>query len=161
MSSRRLGLVLVVVGFVGLATLPVLETAAPWQSAAGRASTYAPGRTGWMGSMHAWMHGQGPGGPVAADPSPGAEEVRVTAGDFSFSPSVVRVPAGGTVNLVLVNDGALPHDVTIPDLGFSLPVAPGTSASAALSVTRSGNYRFFCSVPGHREAGMTGLLEVG
>jgi len=73
----------------------------------------------------------------------------------------VRVPAGGTVNLVLENQGSLPHDITIPALGFSLPAAPGATASAALSATRPGTYEFFCSVPGHREAGMTGVLAVG
>jgi len=65
-----------------------------------------------------------------------------------------------TVNLILVNEGTLPHDITIPALGFSLPAAPGTTASGSLSVARPGTYGFFCSVPGHREAGMVGALEV-
>jgi len=64
------------------------------------------------------------------------------------------------MNFVLDNEGSLPHDITIPELGFSLPAAPGATASAALSAARTGTYEFFCSVPGHREAGMTGLLGV-
>ncbi len=64
------------------------------------------------------------------------------------------------VNLILLNEGTLPHDITIPALGLSLPAAPGSSASAALSATRPGTYEFFCSVAGHREAGMTGALEL-
>ena len=157
MGSRRLGLVLVVVGAVGLVSVSAIGAAVP---GSGNPAPNWMG-SGGMSSMHAWMHGYGSGGTVAPSPSPGAEEVTVVGRDFSLSPSEVRVPAGGTVNLVLENQGSLPHDITIPALGFSLPAAPGATASAALSATRPGTYEFFCSVPGHREAGMTGVLGVG
>ncbi len=157
MGSKRLGLVLVMVGVVGLVSMSAIGAAVPGSANPTRSWV----GSGWMSSMHAWMHGYGPGGGVAPSPSPGAEEVTIVARDFSFSPSELRVPAGGTVNLVLENQGGLPHDITIPALGFSLPAAPGATASAALSGTRPGTYEFFCSVPGHKEAGMTGALGVG
>ncbi len=156
MGSKRMGLILVVVGVVGLVSVSAIGPAVP--GSANPARNWMG--SGWMSSMHAGMHGLGSGG-AAPSPSPGAEEVTVVARDFSFSPSEVRVSAGDTVNLVLEKQGSLPHDITIPALGFSLPAASGASASAALSAARPGTYEFFCSVPGHREAGMTGELTVG
>ena len=157
MGSKRLGLILVVAGVVGLVSLSAIGAAVPGSANPARNRM----GSGWMSSMHAWMHGDGSGGRVAPSPSPGAAEVTVVARESSFSPSEVRVSAGDTVNLVLENQGSLPHDITIPALGFSLPAAPGATASAALSAARPGTYEFFCSVPGHREAGMTGALGVG
>lgn len=157
-SRRRVGLALVAIGVVGLLALSALGTT-PWGRLP-RAVTYGPG---WMRGMHAWMHGWGVGsvgGVAAPSPSPGAREIRVTMDEFSFSPGVLEVRAGETVNLVLVNEGALPHDLTIPALGFSLGAAPGATAEAALTAPTPGSYPFFCSVPGHRPAGMVGTLVV-
>lgn len=161
--SRRLGVVLIAVGVVGLLALSFVGTAAPW-AIPRRSTTYGPGwagMPGWMRGMHRWMHG----GPAAGwagwsvpSPSPGARELRVVADEFSFSPAELEVEVGETVNLVLVNEGQLPHDLTIPALGFSIAAGPGATASGALTVDRPGTYTFVCTVPGHRAAGMIGSL---
>lgn len=165
MGPRRLGLALVAIGLVGLLGLSILGAVGPLSGTARRRAVYGPvtSRPWWSG-MYRWMHG-GPGwtrwgASAAPSPSPGAEEVRVEVDEFSFSPSVLELRAGETVNLVLVNRGQLPHDLTIPALGFSLAVGPGETASAALTPQRPGSYGFFCSVPGHRSAGMVGTLVV-
>jgi len=111
-----------------------------------------------MDGMPGWMHGGPASVGTAPAPSPGAAEVTVVARDLSFSPEEVGVPAGQTVNLVLRNEGAVFHDLTLPDLGFRLSASPGQEASAALTVPAPGRYPFFCSVPGHRQAGMVGVL---
>jgi uncharacterized cupredoxin-like copper-binding protein len=90
----------------------------------------------------------------------GAPDIAVVTRDFSFSPTEVTVSAGTTVNVVLVNGGDLLHDLTIPALGFRVEALPGTRASASLTVTSPGRYEFICSVPGHREAGMEGVVIV-
>jgi plastocyanin len=153
-DRRRLGLALLVIGLVGVFVLSVLGAAGP---ALPRSVTYGPG---WMRGMHAWMHGWGAGVVAAPSPSPGAREVRVTMDEYAFSPSRIELRAGETVNVVLVNEGALPHDLTIPALGFSLGAAPGATAEAALTAPAPGTYPFFCSVPGHRQLGMVGVLVV-
>lgn len=117
-------------------------------------------RPGGMGSMHAWMHGSAGAGQTAPAPLPDAKEVRILARDFAFSPSQVRLAAGATVNLVLVNQGDVLHDVTIPALGFRLEATAGATATGALTAPRPGSYELVCSVPGHREAGMSGTLVV-
>ncbi len=160
--SRRLGIVLIAVGVMGLLALSLVGSAAPW-AVPRRSVAYGPGwgpMPGWMGGMHRWMHGTGRGwaGWSAPSPSPGAREVRVVADEFSFSPARIEVPVGETVNVVLVNEGQLPHDLTIPSLGFSISAAPGATVSGALTVERPGTYPFVCTVPGHRAAGMIGTL---
>jgi uncharacterized cupredoxin-like copper-binding protein len=59
---------------------------------------------------------------------------------------------------------ALPHDVCVdsPDgseLGCSEQIT-GSSTTLALDSLKTGKYVFFCSVPGHEEAGMKGTLTV-
>jgi uncharacterized cupredoxin-like copper-binding protein len=45
-------------------------------------------------------------------------------------------------------------------LNFRLGINPGDSASGGLRVDAPGEYRFYCSVPGHADAGMRGTLIV-
>jgi nitrite reductase (NO-forming) len=112
-----------------------------------------------MASMHERMMGGGVVAGRAQAPVAGAPEIQLVARDFSLSPTEITIPAGTTVNLVLVNDGELLHDVTIPALGFRVEAVGGSKAAASLTVTSPGRYEFFCSLPGHQEAGMEGVLE--
>lgn len=116
---------------------------------------------GPMAPMHPDMHGRA-GGTASAAPSPrpGAPELVVVATDFSFEPSVIRLPAGESLNITLENRGRLFHDLTIADLGFVLSAEAGERASGSLSVVEPGGYPFECTVPGHAGAGMTGRLVV-
>lgn len=69
----------------------------------------------------------------------------------------------GTVNITLVNESQVPHDVRIEDssgedLGGT-DVITNDTAEATVEL-EAGEYTFFCSVPGHRQAGMEGALTV-
>lgn len=155
MKSRRLGAVLISVGLLGLLATTWAASVDP--------GTWGPG-SAWMSSrmaaMHDWMTGSTALREQGSPAIPGAREARITARDLSFSPGEVIVPPRSAVNLVLVNEGALLHDLTIPALAFRLVAAPGTAASGGLSDLAPGSYQFFCSVPGHRDAGMRGVLAV-
>jgi|GEM_PF-275324 len=69
----------------------------------------------------------------------------------------------GKVTIDFTNPAALEHDVAIEgpegkQLAVSETIAKGkTSVSAELA---AGTYHYFCTVPGHREAGMEGTLVV-
>jgi plastocyanin len=71
--------------------------------------------------------------------------------------------AAGKVTIDFTNPAPLEHDVAIEDEGGkeiagSELIAEGkTSVSTELA---AGTYTFFCTVPGHREAGMEGKLTV-
>jgi plastocyanin len=69
----------------------------------------------------------------------------------------------GKVSIDFTNMSALMHNVTIESSsGAKLGATPTFSGgSKTLSLTlKPGTYKFFCSVPGHRQAGMEGTLTV-
>ena len=118
---------------------------------------WGSGATGWMPHM-----GWGQSAPVGSARAPiaGVQPLPVALVDFGFQPGEIRVQAGKRVNLELVNTGRILHDLTIPALGFRAVVQPGQRATVGLPVVSGGEYEFYCSVPGHREAGMFGRLLV-
>jgi plastocyanin len=82
--------------------------------------------------------------------------------DLAFDQTDVSAKAG-TVTIDFDNKQALQHDVKVEDssgqeLGGTELVSSGT-ATASVDL-QPGTYTFFCSVPGHREAGMEGTLTV-
>jgi plastocyanin len=68
----------------------------------------------------------------------------------------------GKVTIEFDNPSPIPHNVVIEADGKELagfePLAEGKESETA--ELKAGTYTFFCSVPGHREAGMEGTLTV-
>jgi uncharacterized cupredoxin-like copper-binding protein len=61
-----------------------------------------------------------------------------------------------------VNKAMLGHDVVVEQNGKKFgetPVITGTTAKLSLNL-KPGTYKFYCSVPGHRMAGMEGTITV-
>ena len=82
-------------------------------------------------------------------------------GELAYEEDSATATAG-TVTLELTNEASVPHDVKIEgpegDLGGTEEVTEGTvDATVELD---PGEFTFYCSVPGHREAGMEGTLTV-
>jgi uncharacterized cupredoxin-like copper-binding protein len=116
----------------------------------------------------------------------GPVQVRVVAddegGDLAFEPKEIRARVGQTVRLVLDNQGLALHDFNVEGMpvrsvmatgaehgghetgseGTALHVAsdPGQSGELEFVPLEPGTYVFFCSVLGHREAGMEGRIIV-
>ncbi|HEV7751408.1 MAG TPA: cupredoxin domain-containing protein [Baekduia sp.] len=88
---------------------------------------------------------------LAADPS----------GGLSYDKRAATLKAG-PATIRLVNRSPLPHDVTIGQ-GAKVVAATKTVTGATTTTTASlspGRYVFYCSVDGHRQAGMQGTLTV-
>ena len=69
----------------------------------------------------------------------------------------------GNVTVDFTNSQAIPHDVAIEDssgevIGQTETIAEGSDSTEV--ELEAGTYTFFCTVPGHREAGMEGTLTV-
>jgi uncharacterized cupredoxin-like copper-binding protein len=97
--------------------------------------------------------------PAPADPAlAGAEAHVVTAEDLTFVEAPEEVPSGELV-VELRNAGNLEHDFTIVELDDEVVAAaqPGQAVRGAIDLPR-GTYTYYCSIPGHREAGMEGAL---
>jgi plastocyanin len=84
-------------------------------------------------------------------------EVTVSATEFSFDPDTIEVTAGEPVTITLINRGVVEHDITIDDLGIVIHANAGETVSETFTVP-AGEYHIHCSIPGHHEAGMMGML---
>lgn len=127
-------------------------------------AAFAWGGNGWSLPDQGWQMaghmGWSSGGGSAAAPLPGAVEAEVVATDLRFDPTTVTITAGVPVNLTLINEGRVFHDLTISALDFMLDAESGEQTSGSLTVDEPGTYEFECSVPGHAAAGMRGTLTV-
>lgn len=84
----------------------------------------------------------------------------VEAGDLWFRPADVTVTSSGSSTIRLENSGRVVHNLTIDELGLEIVVTARGTGEAVLVDPVPGTYEFYCSVSGHREAGMVGTLTV-
>jgi nitrite reductase (NO-forming) len=87
-------------------------------------------------------------------------DVMVTATEFKFNPASLQLPSGKKVSIMLQNNGAVEHDITVDALGMRLLANAGKTATGEFTLDKPGTYDFYCSIPGHKEAGMRGTLSV-
>jgi uncharacterized cupredoxin-like copper-binding protein len=69
----------------------------------------------------------------------------------------------GKVTVNFTNQSAVPHDVALEDEAGETIAETETVAEGSDSTTaelKPGKYTFYCTVPGHRQAGMEGTLTV-
>jgi plastocyanin len=96
----------------------------------------------------------GSGGTVAVEADP--------SGNLAFVSGEISAKAGKDT-IEFTNESPVPHDVKIEDssgkeVGGTEIVQEG-SDTAEVDL-KPGTYTYFCSVPGHRQAGMEGTLVV-
>jgi plastocyanin len=83
-------------------------------------------------------------------------------GGLVFEPDELEARTG-EVTIEYTNPSEVPHNVAIEGGGAEIaqgPTVTGGDSGAATAALESGEYAFFCSIPGHREAGMEGVLTV-
>jgi uncharacterized cupredoxin-like copper-binding protein len=119
--------------------------------------------------------------PAASAP----QTLAVAAKEFAFAPAALTVKAGQPVTISLQNTGAVEHDWSVREIEISgeakssddaasghtmggtgdepeLHVAASIGGKGTLTFTPSkpGMYEYYCTVAGHKEAGMVGTLTV-
>lgn len=75
----------------------------------------------------------------------------------------LRVPANAVVQISLVNgDGAI-HDIAVPEFSALSEHVAGKDAATTIvfRANKDGQFEYFCTLPGHKAAGMVGKLIVG
>jgi plastocyanin len=89
--------------------------------------------------------------------------LNVEASETALAFDTTKLSAkAGKVTIDFKNPSAIPHNVVIEESGKELagfePITEGEKSETA--DLEAGTYTFYCSVPGHREAGMEGTLTV-
>jgi plastocyanin len=89
-------------------------------------------------------------------------EIETASSGLAFT-SKSATASAGKVTLDFTNGQPLSHDVAIEDssgevVGQTELIAEGSDSSVV--ELKPGTYTYFCTVPGHREAGMEGTLTV-
>jgi len=98
------------------------------------------------------------GGSSTQDAVDGAT-VEVTLTEFAVTGDLMASP--GPVELVVTNEGTVQHDLTVEGTGVATKkLNGGDTETISLGNLPEGEYTIFCSVSGHKEAGMTGTLVV-
>ena len=104
------------------------------------------------------------GGAAAAPSGPATNTIKISAdpsGQLAYQEKAAQAKAGKDT-IDFTNKAPTPHDVVIAQGSTVLgktPVITGKTAKASVTL-KPGKYVFYCSVPGHRQAGMQGVLTV-
>jgi len=104
--------------------------------------------------------------------------IRVEMIEFAFRPATISLTVGQPVRLVLMNRGQIAHQfetsylraavvrivgemIAVDATGLNfLRLDPGGTARLEFIPREKGRFIFVCTIEGHREAGMHGLLKV-
>src|SRR5690554_4224684 len=115
------------------------------------------------------------GGPAAFGSSPrlGSESKRLADREYTlqatmlryFDENGVRNPVlkaqkGETVKITIVNGEPLTHDIALEKAGIVSETIIQTGETTSIEFVATESDIYFCSIPGHRLAGMEGRFEV-
>lgn len=97
--------------------------------------------------------------PPAAGEAGADSGITIQMHDIFFDPAEFSLPADTASDVSFVNEGAAVHDFTIDALEVHITLNPGESGSVTINAP-AGDYEYYCSIPGHKDAGMFGTLTV-
>jgi plastocyanin len=102
--------------------------------------------------------GGGPSGSAKANAQNVVEIPTDPTGQLAYQVKSATAKAG-KVTLESKNDSSVPHDIALKG-GSSGEVVQSGGVSKLTANLKAGSYEFYCSVPGHEQAGMKGTLSV-
>lgn len=75
---------------------------------------------------------------------------------------VLIAHTGDSVKVTLTNGDGVEHDISFPDFGVTSDriSSKGSSTTVTFLVDQGGVFSYYCTLPGHREAGMKGEFKV-
>ena len=115
----------------------------------------------------------------AASSSTTPKAVTLTLNEFQFQPAEITANVDQPIKLVLKNNGTVLHDFVSTDAmvevmeehgaehdmagmqtNMHAAIEAGQQSTLEFKATQPGTYTFYCTIAGHREAGMEGKLIV-
>lgn len=90
-----------------------------------------------------------------------AQKITVVGSEFAFTPSKITLKKGQPAEITFKNTGKFPHNLTIADLSVKTnTIQPGQQDTVTFTPDKTGQFAFTCTVPGHADKGMKGILTV-
>ena len=94
--------------------------------------------------------------------------------ELSAPGPTINIKNGQVVKIIFENIGDIPHTFRIADgnttdstilfnssIGDnSNPIAPGQLSTITFEVDQSGTFHYICTIPGHADRGMTGIIVI-
>jgi plastocyanin len=148
---------------LALAGMLIAGCANPKATPTPRATTPAPPASSpaaSLASSPAASLASSPVASLASSPAASGIALSVEARELSFTPSELHASPESPVTFSLHDAGRLVHNLTIDELGIQLIASPGQTVSLDVAGLPAGTYAYYCSVSGHRQAGMEGTLTV-
>lgn len=90
---------------------------------------------------------------------PPATTASLSAKDTKFV-GRLDATAGEVLGIFVTNDDGFAHSFDVDALGVHVPLPAGSTTFVAIKPSTAGALAFYCAVPGHRDAGMVGTLDV-
>lgn len=75
---------------------------------------------------------------------------------------VLHAKVGDTIEITVSSGEGAEHDIAVPDLKVASTKFNASSGPTTLKfkAERAGKFAYICTIPGHRQIGMEGVLEV-
>ncbi|MFO7966590.1 MAG: PQQ-dependent sugar dehydrogenase [Archaeoglobaceae archaeon] len=90
-----------------------------------------------------------------------SKDIMVNGTEWMFEPTNITVVEDSNVTIMFRNVGSLDHDLYIEGYDVSTDlIPPGTSDTINFVANTSGEFDFWCTVPGHRDEGLEGKLII-
>jgi uncharacterized cupredoxin-like copper-binding protein len=115
----------------------------------------------------------------SASNSTAPKTVALNMTEFQFQPAEITANVGQPIKLVLKNNGTVLHDFVSTDAmvevmeehgaehdmagmatNMHAAIEAGQQSTLEFKATQAGTYTFYCTIAGHKEAGMVGKLIV-
>ena len=90
--------------------------------------------------------------------------IAIDAAEFAYTPNKFDAKVGEKLTFKITNKGTLDHSLVIAGADGAVitrvDVKLGSTATLDFTPSKAGTYQFYCDVPGHKESGMTGTINV-
>ena len=97
---------------------------------------------------------------AATETASEAQTIEVELDEFTILPASVGAQPGADLTVAVQNVGGAQHDLVLEDGPGTELIDPGTGGTLHLGALDAGEYTLLCSVPGHRDLGMSATLTV-
>jgi Cupredoxin-like domain len=84
----------------------------------------------------------------------------ITAEHSKFVETRLDLNSGEVLGLFVINKDGIAHAFDVDSLGIHVQLPAASTTAIAIKPSGPGSLEFYCSVPGHRDAGMFGTINV-